>query len=233
MAAAEAEEVVQIAAIGQRLAVQGEQGEIGGGYGQGRQTALLQGGVQQCGFQGGTRAEGVAGAGFEQHGRSMRPDLAAHLHFYFIAQAAAAMGFHAAQIRRGYSGAAQAFGKQAVQRFDGGGGEVEVVGLRGETVQAAGVIAVRLGRECQRSHAFAQHQPASIKKRQPARLSVEQVHGIEMLEGEPIKAFKASHDGTFGQAVFDAVAASSRAWAAAVQEVAKLNTLGLRKRVFR
>ena len=49
MAAAEAKEIVQIAAVWQRLAVQGEQGEIGGGYGQGRQTALLQGGVQQCG----------------------------------------------------------------------------------------------------------------------------------------------------------------------------------------
>ena len=95
MAAAEAEEVVQIAAVGQRLAVQGGQGEIGGGYGQGRQVALLQGGVQQGGFQGSTRAEGVAGVGFEQQGRSMRPDLASHLHFYFIAQAAAAMGFQA------------------------------------------------------------------------------------------------------------------------------------------
>ena len=134
----------------------------------------------------------------------MRPDLAAHLLFYFIAQAAAAVGFHAAQIRRGYSGAAQAFGKQAVQWFGGGGGEVEMVSLRGETMQAANVIAVRPGRECQRSHAFAQHQPAGIKKRQPARLSVEQVHGLEMLEGEPVEAFKADHDGTFGQAVFDA-----------------------------
>ena len=64
----------------------------------------------------------------------MRPDLAAHLHFYFIAQAAAAMGFHAAQIRRGHSGAAQAFGKQVVQRFDGRSGKVDMVGLRGKTV---------------------------------------------------------------------------------------------------
>ena len=45
MAAAEAEEIVQITAVWQQLAVQGGQGEIGGGYGQGRQAALLQGGV--------------------------------------------------------------------------------------------------------------------------------------------------------------------------------------------
>ena len=66
MAAAEAEEIVQIAAVWQRLAVQGGQGEIGGGYGQGRQAALLQGCVMQGGFQSGGGAEGVAGVGFEQ-----------------------------------------------------------------------------------------------------------------------------------------------------------------------
>ena len=96
MAAAEAEEVVQIAAVWQRLAVQGGQGEIGGGYGQGWQAALLQGCVQQGGFQSGGGAEGVAGVEFEQQGGGMRPDLAAHLHFHFVAQAAAAVDFHAA-----------------------------------------------------------------------------------------------------------------------------------------